>query len=346
MWDIASPDKKTMDIASKRWDSIAKPIGSLGILEETVIKIAGLTGGADINIDKRATVVMCADNGVVAQGVSQVGCEVTAIVAENLNRGITCLCEMSKIANSKVIPVDVGMMVEVQGVLGKKTALGTRDISKEPAMTKEQAMFAVNVGIDMVAELKNEGYNLLATGEMGIGNTTTASAIAAVMMGKTPEEVTGRGSGLTNSAFEIKKQVIERAIDTNRPDKLDGLDVLSKLGGFDIAAMAGMFIGGAIYRVPILIDGFISSVAATVAKSMAPKCECAMFASHVSAEPAGKMVLNHIGLKPILCAEMRLGEGTGAVAIMPILDMAVSVYKNMSTFSQINMDDYERFDDK
>ncbi len=346
MWEIAPIDKNAMNLARKRWDSIAKPIGSLGLLEEAITKIAGLTGNADVNIQKKATVVMCADNGVVDRGVSQVGSEVTAIVAGNLTRGETCLCEMSKIANSRVIAVDVGMLVEVDGVINKKTARGTKDMSSEPAMTRDQAMSAINVGISMVQQLKSEGYNLLATGEMGIGNTTTASAIAAVMMDKTIAEVTGKGSGLTNAAFDIKKQVIKRAIEINKPDKNDGLDVLSKLGGFDIAAMAGMFIGGAIHRIPVLIDGIISSVAALVAKSIEPSCVCAMFASHVSAEPAGETVLDFLGLNPVLRAKMKLGEGTGAVCVMPILDMAVNVYKNMSTFSQINIEDYERYDEK
>ncbi len=345
MWQIAPIDEQAAKIAAKRWDSIAKPIGSLGLLEDCIIKIAGLTGSADIDIDKKATVVMCADNGVVAQGVSQVGSEVTAIVAGNLLHEKTCLCEMSKIARSDVIPVDVGMVVEVEGVLNKKTARGTKDMSVEPAMTAQQALFAINVGIETVQKLKHEGYTLLATGEMGIGNTTTASAIAAVMMGRSVEDVTGKGSGLTNCAFDIKKQVISRAIEANKPSKDDGYDVLAKLGGFDIAAMAGMFIGGAVHRVPILIDGLISSVAAIIAHSIAPGCTCAMFASHISAEPAGEMVLDHLGLKPMLRAQMRLGEGTGAVAVMPILDMAVGVYKNMSTFSQINIDDYERYED-
>ncbi len=345
MWDIAGLDEKSMALARKRWDSIAKPIGSLGLLEEAVIKVAGLIGSDKVCFDKKATLVMCADNGVVAQGISQVGSDVTALVASNMTRGETCLCRMSAIAQADVAPIDVGMVVEVEGVLNKKTARGTQDISKGPAMTREDALYAIQVGIDLVQEYKNKGYRLLATGEMGIGNTTTASAIATVLLNEEVQNVTGKGSGLTNAAFENKKRVIQQSININQPDKNNGLDVLIKLGGFDIAAMAGMFIGGAVHRVPILIDGMISSVAAVVAKSIEPKSVYAMLASHCSAEPAGKMVLEHLGLEPLLQAHMRLGEGTGAVAVMPVLDMAVEVYQNMSTFEEINLDDYERFDE-
>ncbi len=343
MWEIEKCDNIAMETAQKRWDSIAKPIGSLGLLEDAIINIAGLMGTADIDISKKAVVVMCADNGVVAQGVSQVGSEVTAVVAKNMTNGKTCLCEMAKIAQAKVVAVDVGMNIDVDGVLNKKTAYGTKDMTIEPAMTKEQAISAINVGIDMVKQLKDEGYNLLATGEMGIGNTTTASAVCAVLTGKDVKTVTGKGSGLSDLAFETKKNAIVRAIEINKPNKDDGIDVLRTIGGFDIAAMAGMFIGGAINRIPIIIDGFISTVAAMVAKKIEPSCECAMVASHVSAEPAGKMALESLGIEPFLHAQMRLGEGTGAVALMPVLDMAAAVYKYMSTFSQINIEDYERF---
>ncbi len=345
MWEIDAPDKNAMHVAQKRWDSIAKPLGSLGLLEEAVVKIAGLTGSAEVAIDKKATLVMCADNGVVAQGISQVGSEVTAVVAGNFTKGETCLCKMATIAKSAIIPVDVGMCVEVDGVLNKKLARGTKDISLGPAMTKEEALAILQVGVDLVKEYKGKGVQLLATGEMGIGNTTTASAVAAVLLGKEVQEVTGKGSGLTNEAFETKKRIIQCAIEVNKPKADDGLDVLAKLGGFDIAAMAGMFIGGAVHKVPILIDGMISSVAAVVAKSIEPASVCAMLASHCSAEPAGKMVLQHLGLKPLLQAQMRLGEGTGAVAVMPVLDMAVEVYRSMSTFCDIKIADYERFDE-
>ncbi len=345
MWSIEPPKQSAMQEAQRRWDSIAKPLGSLGLLEESIIKIAGLTASADIAIDKKATVVMCADNGVVAQGISQVGSEVTAVVAQNMSCQKTCLCKMSAIAGAEVIPIDVGMLTEVDSVQSKKIARGTKDISLGPAMTVQEARFALDVGIDMVAELKAKGYNLLATGEMGIGNTTTASAVAAVLLGKGVKEVTGKGAGLSQDAFEIKKQVIGRAIETNKPNPQNGLEVLAALGGFDIAAMAGMFVGGALHRVPILIDGFISSVAALVANNIAPGSVCAMLASHCSAEPAGEMALLHLGLVPMLRAHMRLGEGTGAVAVMPILDMAAQVYQSMSTFGEVDIDRYERYED-
>lgn len=336
--------QEAMEQAQIRWDSIAKPLRGLGRLEQAVIQIAGITGSQEVQLKKRAVVVMCADNGVVCEGVTQTGQEVTAVVSENFVKGTTSVNQMAKVAGAQVIPVDIGIASDVQGLRNKKIAYGTKNLAKEPAMTRQQAIEALEVGINLVAELKQDGYQILATGEMGIGNTTTSSAIAAVLTGCAVEEVTGKGAGLSAQGLKIKKQVIETAIERHRPDPEDAIDVLSKVGGFDIAGLAGVYLGGAFQRIPIVVDGFISAVAALVAIRICPEVQHYLIPSHVSKEPAGKMLLEQLHLKPFLTCEMCLGEGTGAVALFPILDMALAVYQNMSTFSEIKIEEYQPLD--
>ena len=315
-------DERAMEIAAKRWDSIAKPLHSLGKMEKLVIQIAGITGDPDIHIKTRALVPMCADNGVVEEGVTQTGQEVTAIVAENFLSGDTSACVMSRQCGTKVIPVDIGM-------------------TKEPAMTREQAVQALETGIEMVRRLKEDGYGLLATGEMGIGNTTTSSAVASVLLNRPAEEMTGRGAGLSGDGLDRKIHAIKKAIAVNRPDPKDAIDVLAKVGGFDIAGMAGMFLGGAALGVPVVIDGFISCVAALIAQRICPQAGDYMIASHVSKEPAAHLILEALGKEAVLHGEMCLGEGSGAVALFPFLDMGVAVYESMSTFEDIHVEQYK-----
>ena len=238
-------DKTAMEMAAKRWDSIAKPLHSLGKMEKLVIQIAGITGSADVSVKKRALVPMCADNGVVEEGVTQTGQEVTAIVAENFLSGATSACVMSHQCGTDVIPVDIGMVVDTKVPTDLKIACGTANMTKEPAMSREQAVQALEAGIEMVRRLKEEGYELLATGEMGIGNTTTSSAVAAVLLDRPAEEMTGRGAGLSGDGLTRKINAIKKAIEVNAPNPEDAIDVLAKVGGFDIAGMAGMFLGGA-----------------------------------------------------------------------------------------------------
>lgn len=339
---IVQPDPEITAKSRARWLSRAIPIGSLGLLEEAVIRIAGIIGTPDVRIDKRAVIVMCADNGVVSEGVTQCGSEITALVAGNIARGNSSVCRMARIAHAAVFPIDIGMInpVGATGILDRRIAAGTCNIAAGPAMTRVQAEQAIEVGIDLVRQLKEQGYTMLATGEMGIGNTTTSSAVASVLLGRPAEEVTGRGAGLSDAALKRKIEVIKQAINCNNPDPADALDVLHKLGGFDIAGMAGIFIGGAIYRIPVLVDGFISAVSALTARNLCPACAPYMMASHVSAEPAGRMALDALSLTPIITAGMRLGEGTGAVCAWPLLDMALAVYNDMSTFSDIGMAAY------
>jgi len=332
-------DKAAMENATRRWNSIAKPIGSLGVLEDSVIKLAGITGSADVRLDKRAVIVLCADNGVLAQGVAQTPGEITAAMAGFIARRRSSVCIMAKKAGADVISVDMGMFrrMHEENLIDRHIADGTRDMTQGAAMTREQAEQAINTGIEMARDCSERGYQILATGEMGIGNTTTSSAVASVLLGRSADEVTGRGAGLSDDGLVRKVSAIKRAIEINSPDPSDALDVVSKVGGFDIAGLCGVFLGGAIYRVPVLIDGFISAVAALTATRLCPRSIDYMLPSHVSAEPGSVLAMEALGLKPVIHAGMRLGEGTGAVAMLPIIDMALAVYHDLITFADIGM---------
>ena len=345
---IKEPHAAAEAAAREKWNSIAKPLGSLGLLEDVVVKIAALTGTCKVDISKRAVLVFCADNGIVEEGVTQTDSSVTMAVAQNLTRGSTSVCRMAKTANCDVIPVDAGMntLPDFEGLFSHRAGDGTKNFAREPAMSLEQADFAVAAGIDIAEKMKKRGYKILATGEMGIGNTTTSSAVCAALLGLPAVAVTGRGSGLSDSGLAKKIAVIENGIKRYIPnDKISNSELaitaLSCLGGYDIAEMAGVFIGGAIHRIPVLVDGFISSVAALVATKLCPKCAVAIFPSHVSSEPAGQLVLDALGFNPLITAGMRLGEGTGAVAALPLLDMALAVYNSSSSFDELGIDRYK-----
>ncbi len=333
-------DEAAAQRAVAQWNSIAKPIGSLGVLEDDVVRIAGITGSEDIDISRRAVVAMCADNGVVAQGVTQTGQEVTGFVAANMVRNRSSVCQMAKPARADVVPVDVGIASPVKGILDKNVMRGTNDMTKGPAMSLDQARAAIQAGIDVVHDLVGQGYKIILTGEMGIGNTTSSSAIASVLMGVDPQVVTGKGAGLSDEGLSRKVKAIRQAIQVNRPDASDVLDVLSKVGGLDIAGMAGTFIGGALEGVPVVVDGFVSQVAALVATRLCPASHQFMLASHLSAEPASRMAMDELGLDPVIYAGMRLGEGTGAVCLLPLLDMTLMLYRG-TTFDATGMDAYD-----
>lgn len=389
---ISNLKEEAMEGALKKWNSIAKPLGSLGRLEEAIIKMAGIYGSSKVSVEKSALIIMCADHGVVEEGVTQTGSEVTKIVADNFTKGNSSVCIMANVAGADVFPVDIGMNTEEHPetkvcpsvlynpssllspsvLLNKKVAKGSKNIVKQPAMTIEQCEQALQTGINLVGNLKEKGYHIIATGEMGIGNTTPSSALAAVLLNKKVEEVTGRGAGLSNASLEIKIQAIKRAIkryeesneksimlikDIVKKSKEESaehsndhqnnysevMQLLTELGGYDIAGITGVFLGGAIHRIPILIDGFISSVAALIAVAMEPKARNYMFASHESKEPAGKMVLEALKLRPFITCDMYLGEGTGAIAALPLFRMAVEVYNKMSTFQEIKVEQYQEF---
>ena len=336
-------DERAIETAAKRWDSIAKPLHSLGKMEKMVIQIAGITGNPDMHINKRALVPMCADNGVVEEGVTQTGQEVTKTVTENMTKHNATICIMSSMSGADVYPVDIGIATDCDnpGVLPRKIKYGTDNMAKGPAMSREEAIKAIEVGIDTVAELKEKGYNVFATGEMGIGNTTTSSAVCSVLLDQSVEKVTGKGAGLTNKDLEHKIEVIKQSIALNQVDANDPIDVLSKVGGLDIAGMVGCYIGGAALQVPVFIDGFISSVAALIAIRLVPECAPYLFPSHCSNEPAGNLILDAIGKEPYILANMCLGEGTGAVMGFTIADYAFKAYWELPSFEQTNFGTYE-----
>ncbi|MDD7740559.1 MAG: nicotinate-nucleotide--dimethylbenzimidazole phosphoribosyltransferase [Fusicatenibacter sp.] len=336
---IVPLDQDAMIRAKQHWDSIAKPLHSLGKLEDLLIQIAGITGTEKISLKKKALLVFCADNGVVAEGVTQSGQDVTKIVSENFLKTKATASILCREAKADIFPIDIGI-AEDTILPNYKVAYGTKNMTKGPAMTREEAIRALETGIAAAEERIKEGYTILATGEMGIGNTTTSSAIASVLLGKSVSEVTGRGAGLSSEGLQRKIAAIEKAISVNHPNPEDAIDVLSKVGGFDIAGMAGTFLAGAAHHVPVVMDGFISCVAALVAVRIVPETENYIIASHVSKEPAVHMLLKALRKEPVLNCDMCLGEGTGAVMLFPILDMANAVYESMTTFEGNNMDAY------
>ncbi|MFR5703035.1 MAG: nicotinate-nucleotide--dimethylbenzimidazole phosphoribosyltransferase [Eubacterium ramulus] len=344
MQKIRPVDAAAMAAAKQHWDGLGKPLGSLGRLEKALIQIAGIQRTGDVHIDRKALVIMCADNGVVEEGVTQCGQEVTATVAENFLDEKSCVAIMCRRAGTRICPVDIGMVVDTPRVEKRKIAYGTKNMAKEPAMTREQAVAAIEVGIAKAEELHAQGYEMLATGEMGIGNTTTSSAMTAVYLGLDVETVTGRGAGLSSHGLQRKIHAIKQAIAVNQPDPEDPLDVLAKVGGLDIAGMCGLFLGGAAQQMPVVMDGFISQVAALTAMRLVPECADYILASHVSEEPGANILLKALEKDAFLTCGMRLGEGSGAVALFPILDFASDIYHKMSTFVQADIVEYQPLD--
>ncbi|KNY26509.1 nicotinate-nucleotide--dimethylbenzimidazole phosphoribosyltransferase [Pseudobacteroides cellulosolvens] len=336
---IESPDKSAMNEASKRLDTLIKPIGSLGVLEEISIKLAGIFGKVNNKIEKKCVVVMSADNGVCEEGVSTCPQFITIMQTINIIRGFSGVSVLAKHANSDIKVVDIGINGDVQypGLINKKVKPGTSNMVKGPAMTRDEAVLAINTGIEIVGELVRDGYNLIGTGEMGIGNTSTSSAVLMAFTGLEADKAVGRGAGMTNEGYEAKKKTILKALELNKPDKNDAIDVLAKVGGLDIAGMAGCFLGGAYYKVPVVIDGFISAVAALVAYKINPKVKDYMIPSHISEEPGFKHVIEYIGLKPFLGLEMRLGEGSGCPIAFNVIEAATEIINKVATFEEVEM---------
>lgn len=328
--DITAPDEGLAADARAKWNTCAKPLGSLGLLEEQVVALCAVKGTLTPDISTRTAVIFCADNGVVAEGVTQTGSEVTRLVFDQLGQGRSSVNRMASVAGAKVLPVDIGMVPK-----------GTANIAKGPAMTGDELYCALFEGIALAERLTKEQNGLLVAGEMGIGNTTTSSAVAAVLLGKDPEAVTGKGAGLSEEGLARKVEVIRRAIEVNQPDPAEPLEVLRTLGGLDLAGMCGLYLGGARYGTPVIMDGFPSAVAALCAVRICPAAASAIFPSHVSAEPAGQMVLEAMGKQAPITAGMRLGEGTGGVALLPLLDMALAVFEEAYTFEEGGIEPYE-----
>lgn len=333
-------DEKAMEISRKRWDSIAKPLHSLGKMEDLVVQIAGITGSPDMNLKKRALVAMCADNGVVEEGVTQTGQEVTAIVAENFLTGDTSACTMCRQCGTDVYPVDVGMAVDTKVPTDLKVAMGTRNMVKEPAMTREETVKGIEAGIEMVSRLKAKGYGLLATGEMGIGNTTTSSAVASVLLDRPVEEMTGRGAGLSSDGLNRKITAIKKAIDKHQPDPKDAIDVLAKSVVWTLQVWQAYL--SAVLPLVFRCDRWIYLLCGSPDRAAnLPTVGDYMIASHVSKEPAAHLILEALGKEAVIHGDMCLGEGSGAVALFPFLDMGTAVYQSMSTFDDIHVEQYE-----
>ncbi len=335
-------NKNIMEQAQKRLDNLTKPLGSLGRLEMIAKQIVGITGQLMPDVSKKRIIIMCADNGVTDKGVSSCPKSVTKEVTINFTKGITGINVLSKEAGAKICIVDIGVDADIEekGILNKKIRKGTWDISEGPAMTREEAVRAIEIGIETVAEMKKAGVTLLGTGEMGIGNTTTSSAVAIAITGMPLEKMVGKGSGMTKEGYNNKIEVIRQALCTNKPAPMDGIDVLAKVGGFDIAGLAGCYIGAAAFQIPILMDGFISCAAALAAITIEPRVREFIIPSHGSAEPGTKGIFEALNMEPLLNLGMRLGEGTGAAIGFHIIDAAMAAYTEMGTFEQAHIEKY------
>lgn len=335
-------DKAAESQAKTRWNSIAKPLGGLGVLEDMISKIAGMRGTPDITLTRRTAVIMCADNGVVCEGVSQSDSSVTAAVAKEIARGRSSVNLLAEQFGAEVIAVDIGMNTDAddERVINRKIAYGTSNIAEGAAMSRAQAENAVNAGIQLARELSQRGTDIIITGEMGIGNTTTSAALASVILGIPPEQAAGRGAGLDSDGLSRKISAIKRAIAVNHPAPDDPYDLISGLGGFDIAGMTGLFLGGAECGIPVVIDGVISAVSALLAEMISPGCRDFMLPSHVSNEPSARLVLEKLGLCAPITAGFHLGEGTGGVMLLPLLDGALAVYNGAHKFDDMNMERY------
>ena len=333
-------DASAQQLARTRWNAIAKPLHSLGRLEDLIVQIAGIQESADVELNPRCALVFCADHGVLAEGVTQSGSDVTALVAQSIVEQNANINLMAAAVKTDVYAVDMGMLVDVPGTIRCKTCNGTQNMANEPAMKRLEAEQAVQAGVELVGEMKKRGYRMIATGEMGIGNTTASTALACALLSLQPKELTGRGAGLSDEGLLRKQKVIQQALSMHRPDPQDPLDVLGKVGGFEIAGMTGAFLGGMKYRVPVVIDGVISAVSALLAARIAPESKAFMLPSHMSREPAAKRIMGELGMEPMIYADLALGEGTGAVTLFPLLDMAYAVYTGTHTFGSLGMDAY------
>lgn len=340
---IAPADNAAMEKARQRQAELAKPPGSLGKLEDYSIRLAGITGKVKNSIEKCRVIVLAADNGVTAEGVSSAPTSVTLSQVINMTRHITGMSSLAYYFGNEVVVADLGIDTDrkIPGVLDRKIRRSTGNIAKERALTRQQVLDAISVGLDLAADAAKDGVNAVGVGEMGIGNTTTSSAVLSALTGATPESVTGRGGGLTDQAFAVKKQVITQALALHHPDREDVVDVLSAVGGLDLAAMTGVFLGCALQHIPAVVDGFISIVAALCACRLNPNVKDYLFLSHASYEIGYRLAAEELGLEPCLLLDMRLGEGSGCPIAFQILKAACAVMNGMGTFAEAAIqDDY------
>lgn len=338
---IEGSNKDIIIQAERRMTSLAKPLKSLGKLEEIAIKFSGITDKVKNKVNKKMVIIMCSDNGVVEEGVASAPQSVTLAQTINFTKGLTGVAVLAKANNSELMVVDVGINCDFNhpNIINKKIRKSTYNIAKEPAMSHDEAVKAMLIGIECVKNAKDLGYEILGVGEMGIGNTSTSSAVLSILSGHKVEDVVGRGAGITDEAFEKKKKVVKKAIEINNPNKDNPIDVVSKVGGFDIAAMAGVFLGAAYYKVPVVIDGLISAVAALIAFKLNHKSRDYMFTSHDSKELGFKIAMKELNLSPILNLDMGLGEGSGCPLAFSIIDSACAIMNNMATFEEAEIND-------
>lgn len=335
---ISPLDEAAMQAARERQAQLAKPPGALGRLEDLSVQLAGITGRVHNQMQKKHLLVFAADNGVVAEGVSSAPQSVTLMQTINLTRAKTGASTLCKHFGCGITVCDVGVNAEIAEpkVLNRKIAYGTNNIAKGPAMTRQQTIQAIEIGMELA---QNTQADVLGVGEMGIGNTTTSSAVLCVLLDASVEAVTGRGGGITDQGFLKKKQVIKQAIQINHPNKDDVIDVLCKVGGFDIAAMCGAFLGAAVSKRPVVIDGFISAVAALCACKLCPQVRGYLIPSHASYEIGYQLAMRAMDLQPLFMLGMRLGEGSGCPLAFEILEAACAIINNMATFDQAGIDD-------
>ena len=346
-------DKTIYEDIQQNWDLLSKPIDGFGDFEKVICRIGAVQGKRIPLLDKQVAVIVCADNGVVSQGVSQVGCEVTLQVAQMLGKGISTANTLGIKTGVKVLPVDIGIDCEgeIPGVLDLKVRQGTRNFVLEPAMTEAEALMAIGAGIDLMKDLADEDTDIVLTGEMGIGNTTTAAALMAMLTGGDGSEYVGRGAGLGDEGLQRKLAVVTGAVSKYRKEQ-ESLGVsgaessfasLCQVGGLDIAALCGLYIGGALYGVPVVVDGLITAVAALLAERLVPGVSEYMIMAHAGREKGITEVADLLGLRPLMNGNMALGEGTGAIMAMPLLDTALDFYNRASTFGDGGIKEYQRF---
>ena len=341
---IHPADAGAMARAEARQLDLTKPPGSLGRLEEVSIRLAGILGTERPSVEGKAVIVAAGDHGVVAQGVTGYPQEVTAQMVLNFLAGGAAISVLCRHRGVRQVIVDAGVISDLPGhpdLRSLKIGRGTADISQGPAMSREQAERCVEAGINLAVEVVESGADLIATGDMGIGNTTSSSAITAAVTGIAPEEATGEGTGRTPDELQHKIGVVRQVLTVNSPDPGDGLDVLAKVGGFEIGILAGVVLGTAMKQRVVVVDGFISSAAALVAQAMCPIARDYMLASHVSAERGHPVALQRLGLSPLLDLGMRLGEGTGAVLAIPVIEAAAACLSEMATFTEAGVSDRE-----
>lgn len=333
-----------MSSARQRQEALTKPPGSLGRLEELSIQLAGITGQAVPRIDARAVVVMVGDHGVVAEGVSAYPSEVTHQMVLNFLNGGAAINVLARQAEAEVLIVDMGVVAGLEPhprLIVHKVASGTANITAGPAMSRNEAEAAIRAGRDVLRSLATRGVGLVGTGEMGIGNTTPSSALTAVLAGASVGAVVGRGTGVDDRGLDRKRRAVEQGLRVNRPDASDPVGVLAKVGGFEIAGLAGLILEAAAHRIPIVLDGFITGAAALVATKLAPRSKDYMIASHQSAERGHAVILQHLGLDPLLRLNLRLGEGTGAALAMHLVEASLRTLSEMATFESAGVSDRE-----